>query len=131
MIVAAARDSCLIVISSAVDLNIERDGMETASVFPASINLPCSVGVPVGKVWDVHVQAGSFCADIAPSYISTEHAALLMDVSQWTVRRWISCGRLSARKMPSGCIRIAVFDLETLGEPVYPVPGRLPSRSKE
>lgn len=68
---------------------------------------------------------------IAPSYISIEHAALLMDVSQWTVRRWVSCGRLTARKMPSGCIRIAVVDLETLGEPVYPVSGRLPRRSME
>lgn len=32
MIVAAARDSCLVIISSAVDLNTKRDGMDSRSV---------------------------------------------------------------------------------------------------
>ena len=44
---------------------------------------------------------------IAPSYVSVEHAALLMDCSHWTVRRWITSGALNARKMPSGGLRIA------------------------
>jgi excisionase family DNA binding protein len=57
---------------------------------------------------------------IAPSYVSVEHAAQLMDVSHWTVRRWITNGHLAARKMPSGGIRVAVSDLEQVGEPVRP-----------
>lgn len=67
---------------------------------------------------------------IAPSYISVEHVAQLMDVSHWTVRRWVACGKLAARKMPSGGIRIAVVDLEALGEPVCPVPGRRAQRRR-
>lgn len=57
---------------------------------------------------------------VAPSFVSVEHAAQLMDVSHWTVRRWISDAHLAARKMPSGCLRVAVADLERLGEPVRP-----------
>lgn len=57
---------------------------------------------------------------IAPSYISVENAALLMGVSHWTVRRWISAGALPARKLPSGALRIAVVDLEKVGDPVHP-----------
>lgn len=57
---------------------------------------------------------------IAPSFVSVEHAALLMDCSHWTIRRWITSGALNARKMPSGGLRIAVRDLEAIGEPVRP-----------
>lgn len=57
---------------------------------------------------------------IAPSYVSIETAAALMSVSHWTIRRWISAGKLPARKMPSGCLRVAVADLEAVGEPVRP-----------
>ncbi len=57
---------------------------------------------------------------ITPSYISVEHAAQLMDASHWTVRRWITSGHLAARKMPGGGIRVAVVDLEQLGELVRP-----------
>ncbi|WP_018600927.1 helix-turn-helix domain-containing protein [Mycobacterium sp. 155] len=57
---------------------------------------------------------------IAPSFVSVEHAAQLMDVSHWTVRRWITNGHLAARKMPSGGLRVAVVDLENIGEPVRP-----------
>lgn len=57
---------------------------------------------------------------IAPSYVSVEHAAQLMDCSHWTIRRWITSGALPARKMPSGGIRVAVADLERVGEPVRP-----------
>jgi excisionase family DNA binding protein len=57
---------------------------------------------------------------IPPSFVSVEHAALLMDCSHWTVRRWITKGHLAARKMPSGGLRIAVSDLEQIGEPVRP-----------
>lgn len=57
---------------------------------------------------------------VAPSYLSVEHAALLMDVSHWTIRRWITSGALNAKKMPSGGIRVAVADLEDIGEPVRP-----------
>lgn len=55
---------------------------------------------------------------IAPSYVSVDVAAALMGVSHWTVRRWITAGALPARKMPSGCLRVAVADLEAVGEPV-------------
>ncbi|TXI62499.1 helix-turn-helix domain-containing protein [Mycolicibacterium mageritense] len=57
---------------------------------------------------------------IAPSFVSVEHAAQLMDCSHWTIRRWITSGQLVARKMPSGGLRIAVADLEQVGEPVRP-----------
>ncbi|WP_135453508.1 helix-turn-helix domain-containing protein [Mycobacterium sp. DL99] len=57
---------------------------------------------------------------IAPSFLSVEHAAQLMDVSHWTVRRWITNGHLDARKMPSGGLRIAVADLEQIGEQARP-----------
>lgn len=57
---------------------------------------------------------------VAPSFVSVEHAAQLMDCSHWTVRRWITSGALNARKMPSGGIRVAVSDLEQIGEPVRP-----------
>ncbi|BBY53929.1 excisionase family DNA-binding protein [Mycobacterium koreense] len=55
---------------------------------------------------------------ITPSFVSVDTAAQLMSVSHWTVRRWIDNGHLRARKMPSGCLRIAVADLELVGEPV-------------
>lgn len=61
---------------------------------------------------------------VAPSYVSVEHAAQLMDVSHWTVRRWITSGSLPARKLPSGGLRIAVVDLEQIGELVRPDRGR-------
>lgn len=61
---------------------------------------------------------------ITPSFISVEHAAQLMDVSHWTVRRWITNGHLAARKMPGGGIRVAVVDLEQIGELVRPDRGR-------
>lgn len=64
--------------------------------------------------------SGLTVGGIAPSYVSIEHAAQLMDVSHWTVRRWTSKGFLPARKLPSGGIRIAVAHLETIGEPVRP-----------
>ncbi len=57
---------------------------------------------------------------VAPSFISIDHAAQLMDCSHWTIRRWITSGALPGRKMPSGCLRVAVADLERLGEPVRP-----------
>lgn len=57
---------------------------------------------------------------IAPSFVSIETAATLMSVSHWTIRRWITAGKLPARKMPSGCLRVAVADLEAVGEPVRP-----------
>lgn len=57
---------------------------------------------------------------IAPSYVSVDVAATLMGVSHWTIRRWITAGALPARKMPSGCLRVAVADLEAVGEPVRP-----------
>lgn len=57
---------------------------------------------------------------IAPSYVSVEHAAALMDVTHWTIRRWVTDGYLPARKLPSGSLRIAVADLEELGEHVRP-----------
>ena len=57
---------------------------------------------------------------ITPSYVSVEIAAQLMGVSHWTVRRWITAGALPARKMPSGALRVAVADLEEVGEPVRP-----------
>lgn len=57
---------------------------------------------------------------IAPSYVSVEIAAALMGVSHWTVRRWITAGALPARKLPSGGLRVAVADLEEIGEPVRP-----------
>ena len=58
---------------------------------------------------------------ITPSYVSVEIAAQLMGVSHWTVRRWITAGALPARKLPSGGLRVAVADLEEVGEPVHPV----------
>lgn len=61
---------------------------------------------------------------VAPSYVSVEHAAQLMDVSHWTVRRWITAGSLPAKKLPSGGLRIAVVDLEQIGELVRPDRGR-------
>ena len=57
---------------------------------------------------------------IAPSYVSVDIAAALMGVSHWTVRRWITAGALPARKLPSGGLRVAVTDLEEVGEPVRP-----------
>ncbi|ULP48066.1 helix-turn-helix domain-containing protein [Mycolicibacter virginiensis] len=57
---------------------------------------------------------------IEPSYVTLEVAAQLMGVSHWTVRRWISAGHLPARKLPSGGLRVAVVDLEAVGEPVAP-----------
>ena len=57
---------------------------------------------------------------IAPSFISVDHAAQLMDVSHWTIRRWITSGALPARKLPSGGLRIAVADLAAIGESVRP-----------
>jgi excisionase family DNA binding protein len=57
---------------------------------------------------------------IAPSYVTVDAAAALMSVSHWTVRRWITNGALPARKMPSGGLRVAVADLEKVGEAVYP-----------
>jgi len=49
---------------------------------------------------------------IPPSYVSVEHAAQLMDVSHWTVRRWITNGHLNARKMPSGAVLRALQQVE-------------------
>ena len=43
-----------------------------------------------------------------------------MGVSDWTVRRWITAGAQPARKLPSGGLRVAVADLEEVGEPVRP-----------
>jgi predicted site-specific integrase-resolvase len=43
-----------------------------------------------------------------------------MGVSHWTVRRWITSGALAARKLPSGGLRVAVADLENVGEQVTP-----------
>jgi excisionase family DNA binding protein len=57
---------------------------------------------------------------ITPSYVSVDIAAALMGVSHWTVRRWITSGALPARKLPSGGLRVAVADLEEIGEPVRP-----------
>jgi excisionase family DNA binding protein len=57
---------------------------------------------------------------ITPSYVSVDIAAALMGVSHWTVRRWITAGALPARKLPSGGLRVAVADLEEVGEPVRP-----------
>lgn len=57
---------------------------------------------------------------ITPSYVSVDIAAALMGVSHWTVRRWITSGSLPARKLPSGGLRVAVADLEEIGEPVRP-----------
>ena len=57
---------------------------------------------------------------IAPSYVSVDVAAALMGVSHWTIRRWITAGALPARKLPSGGLRVAVSDLEAVGEPVRP-----------
>jgi excisionase family DNA binding protein len=57
---------------------------------------------------------------ITPSYVSVDIAATLMGVSHWTVRRWITAGALPARKLPSGGLRVAVADLEEVGEPVRP-----------
>lgn len=57
---------------------------------------------------------------ITPSYVSVDVAAALMGVSHWTVRRWITAGSLPARKLPSGGLRVAVADLEEVGEPVRP-----------
>lgn len=51
---------------------------------------------------------------VVPSYISISTAARLMSVSPWTVRRWISSGALPARKLPSGGLRVAVADLESV-----------------
>lgn len=57
---------------------------------------------------------------ITPSYVSVEIAGQLMGVSHWTVRRWITAGALPARKLPSGGLRVAVADLEEVGELVRP-----------
>jgi hypothetical protein len=57
---------------------------------------------------------------ITPSYVSVDIAAALMGVSHWTVRRWITADALPARKLPSGGLRVAVADLEAVGEPVRP-----------
>jgi hypothetical protein len=57
---------------------------------------------------------------ITPSYVSVAIAGQLMGVSHWTVRRWITAGALPARKLPSGGLRVAVADLEEVGEPVRP-----------
>jgi excisionase family DNA binding protein len=57
---------------------------------------------------------------ITPSYVSVDIAAALMGVSHWTVRRWITAGALPARKLPSGGLRVAVADLDEIGEPVRP-----------
>lgn len=57
---------------------------------------------------------------ITPSYVSVDIAAALMGVSHWTVRRWITAGALSARKLPSGGLRVAVADLDEIGELVRP-----------
>lgn len=57
---------------------------------------------------------------IKPSYVSVDIAAALMGVSHWTVRRWITAGALPPRKLPSGGLRVAVADLEQVGEPVRP-----------
>lgn len=57
---------------------------------------------------------------VTPSFLSVEHDVLLMDCSYWTIRRWITSGQFAARKMPSGGLRIAVADLERIGEPVRP-----------
>ena len=57
---------------------------------------------------------------ITPSYVSVDVAAALMGVSHWTVRRWITAGALPARKLPSGALRVAVADLEDIGQPVRP-----------
>ena len=57
---------------------------------------------------------------ITPGYVSVDIAASLMGVSHWTVRRWITAGALPARKLPSGGLRVAVADLEEVGEPVRP-----------
>ncbi|GJF10502.1 hypothetical protein NGTWS0302_07650 [Mycolicibacterium cyprinidarum] len=63
----------------------------------------------------------SICpGSIAPSFISVDHAAQVMDVSHWTIRRRITSGALPARKLPSGGLRIAVADLAAIREPVRP-----------
>ena len=43
---------------------------------------------------------------IAPDYVSTGDAARLLGVSRSSARRWISEGRLEARRTPGGNVRI-------------------------
>ena len=43
---------------------------------------------------------------VEPDYCSVGDAARLLGVGRSTVRRWISEGRLDARRLPSGNVRI-------------------------
>lgn len=49
---------------------------------------------------------------VTPDYVSTGDAARLLGVSRSTVRRWITCGQLEARRLPSGFVRVPLRALD-------------------
>jgi excisionase family DNA binding protein len=51
---------------------------------------------------------------IKKQMVSPQHAAEMLDVSRYTVRRWIKTGKLPAVKFSSSTIRIRVADVERL-----------------
>jgi excisionase family DNA binding protein len=52
------------------------------------------------------------------SYESLESAALRLDVTPRTIRRWIAAGELPAFRFSAKLIRVRIEDIDALGAPI-------------
>ena len=55
--------------------------------------------------------------ELAMKLLSVAQAAEQLGYSKETLRRWIAEGKLSAKRLPSGRIRIEVSELQSLLKP--------------